>query len=119
MSRSSLTTSSGRWLPRNIRIMGIKLVALVNAFRGFVDQFGTRHGKRSEKLRGPILWLGDMHKRNDGNQGTGRAVDGFTRHSVISVLCNSRINTPGERSNQQPDPVCSEGPTPLGGQYWL
>ncbi|MGY3116887.1 putative transposase [Bradyrhizobium sp. S3.14.4] len=36
-------------------------------------------------------------------------------HSALgfSVLCNSRINTPGERSNQQPDPVCSEGPTPL------
>ncbi|MGY4445698.1 hypothetical protein ACVWZR_000355 [Bradyrhizobium sp. i1.3.1] len=35
-------------------------------------------------------------------------------HSALgfSVLCNSRINTPGERSNQQPDPVCSEGPTP-------
>ncbi|MCK1379625.1 hypothetical protein IVB33_19105 [Bradyrhizobium sp. 24] len=49
--------------------MGVKLVALTNAFRGFVEQFGIRHGPRSEKLRGPILWLGDLHKRNDVGQG--------------------------------------------------
>jgi hypothetical protein len=76
MSRSSLTTPSGRWLPRSIRIIGGKLVALVNAFRGVGGQFGRRYGKRSEKLRGPIVWLGDMHKRS-GDQGSdpGRAVD--------------------------------------------
>ncbi|MET4296092.1 hypothetical protein ABIB06_002020 [Bradyrhizobium sp. LB8.2] len=70
MSRSASTTQSGRWLPRKFRIMGIKLVALTNAFRGFVGQFGFRYCKRSEKLRGPILWLGDLHKRNDRGRGS-------------------------------------------------
>ncbi|MGY3356398.1 hypothetical protein ACVWZK_003061 [Bradyrhizobium sp. GM0.4] len=68
MSRSAPTTQSGRWLPRSIRIMGIKLVALTNAFRGFVEHFGIRYGQRSEKLRGPILWLGDLRKRNEVGQ---------------------------------------------------
>ncbi|MET4276244.1 hypothetical protein ABIB68_004466 [Bradyrhizobium sp. F1.2.2] len=70
MSRSSLTTPFGRWLPRNIRTMGIKLAALTNLFRGLVGQFGFRYCERSEKLRGPILWLGDLHKRNDGGRGS-------------------------------------------------
>lgn len=75
MSRSSLTTPPGRWLPRSIRFIGGKLAALVNAFRGFVDRFGIRSGKRSEKLRGPILWLGNLHKRNeDQSSHPGRAV---------------------------------------------
>jgi hypothetical protein len=77
MSPSSLTTPPGRWLPRSIRIIGGKLAARVNAFRGFVDRFGIGYGKRSEKLRGPILWLGDMHKRSDdqGNQSGHAAAD--------------------------------------------
>src|SRR4051794_26062913 len=57
MSRSSPRTPASRWLPGNIRIMGVKLVALTNAFRGFVEQFGIRHGPRSEKLRGPSFGL--------------------------------------------------------------
>lgn len=75
MSRSSLRTPSSRWLARSIRIIRGKLVALVNAFRSFVERFGIRSGKRGEKLRGPILWLGNLHKRNDDQSSDpGRAV---------------------------------------------
>src|SRR5579862_5738747 len=34
-------------------------------------------------------------------------------HSAISARCSSRINTPCRRSNQQPDPVHSQGRTPI------
>ncbi|QIP09815.1 hypothetical protein [Bradyrhizobium symbiodeficiens] len=69
MSRSSSRTPAGRWLPGNIRIMGVKLVAVTKSFRGFVEQFGIRYGQSNEKLRGPVLWLGDLRKRNDVGQG--------------------------------------------------
>ena len=39
-----------------------------------------------------------------------------TPRSTISVRSSSRINTPGSRSNPQPDPVYPQGRTPLEGR---
>ncbi|MDH2348632.1 hypothetical protein [Bradyrhizobium sp. SSUT77] len=63
MTRSLLTTPAGNRLLRNARSVQSKLARFLSAFRAI--KLGARFGRRSGKLRGPILWLGDLHKRKD------------------------------------------------------
>lgn len=50
-----------RWLPRAIRKMRNRLATVLKPSRAIPidDPFGRQGGK----LRGPILWLGDLRKR--------------------------------------------------------
>lgn len=65
MRHSSHSTQWGRWLP-NIRTVRIKLSALLSALRAIGGHFGKQYGTRDGKLRGPVLWLGDLNKHDGG-----------------------------------------------------
>lgn len=64
MMRYLLMMQSGRWLLRRVWTSQSKLARLISRLTFLVHRADPRLDKGG-KLRGPVLWVGDLRKRNE------------------------------------------------------
>lgn len=104
--RDSLSRSPCR--PRPGRFHGPARQSLRQRKSGKLHEDAQSRGRLSNGLRD----MRRCHRTFRISLTRSTTADGFTQHSAISVQSNSRINIPGRRSNQRPEYVRPEGPSP-------